>query len=283
MPGPPSRLALEPSAAARWLAALVLIVTAIISLAPFFYVVSTSFKETRSLFTYPPHWFPDPIYFGNYLALFEKHPFGWWLANTLLVSSVVTVLKFFIDGMAAYALAKLDFRGKRLVVTALLVSVAIPLAALLIPLFLIVRSLGIIDTRIALILPPLANPLGVFMIRAFIAGVPDELIQSARMDGAGEFEILRRVVVPLIRPGLVVHATFIFSNQYTSFLWPLVAVRDTQKQVITVGISSLRAIFTVDWGLISAASLIAAIPLTVIFILFQRAFFQQSLAGALKE
>ena len=278
-----ARPALEPSPAARGLAAVILAVTAIMSLAPFFYVVSTSFKETRSLFSYPPHWLPDPIYFGNYAALFQKHPFGWWLANTLLVSAVVTFLKLIIDGMAAYALAKLDFTGKRLVVSALLVSVAVPLAALLIPLFLITRSMGLIDTRLALILPPLANPLGVFMIRAFIIGLPDELIQSARMDGASEFEILRRVVVPLIRPGLVVHATFIFSNQYTSFLWPLVAVRDVEKQVITVGISSLRAIFTVDWGLISAASLIAAVPLTVIFILFQRAFFEQSLAGALKE
>jgi ABC-type glycerol-3-phosphate transport system permease component len=283
MPPRHARLALEPSSGAKLLAALILTITAFTSLAPFFYVVSTSFKETRSLFSYPPHWLPDPIYFGNYLALFQKHPFGWWLANTLFVSAAVTLLKFFIDGMAAYALAKLEFTGKRLVVSSLLVSVAIPLAALLIPLFLITRTLGIIDTRLALILPPLANPLGVFMIRAFIFSVPDELIHSARMDGASEFEILRRVVVPLIRPGLVVHATFIFANQYTSFLWPLVAVRDVQKQVITVGISSLRAIFTVDWGLISAASLIAAIPLTVIFILFQRAFFQQTLAGALKE
>jgi multiple sugar transport system permease protein len=278
-----ARLALEPTPGAKLLAALILALTAIVSLAPFFYVISTSFKETRSLFTYPPHWFPNPVYFGNYVALFQRHPFGWWLANTLFVSAVVTLLKFFIDGMAAYALAKLNFTGKRFVVSALLISVAIPLAALLIPLFLITRSLGIIDTRLALILPPLANPLGVFMIRAFIAGLPDELIHSARIDGASEFEIFRRVVAPLIRPGLVVHATFIFANQYTSFLWPLVAVRDVQKQVITVGISSLKAIFTVDWGLISAASLIAAVPLAVIFVLFQRAFFQQTLVGALKE
>jgi ABC-type glycerol-3-phosphate transport system permease component len=274
---------LQASPAARMLAAFMLAVTVVMSLAPFFYVVSTSFKETKSLFSYPPHWIPDPVYFGNYIALFQKHPFGWWLGNTLAISAIVTGLKLVIDGMAAYALAKLDFTGKRAIVTALLVSVAVPLAALLIPLFLITRSMGLIDTRLALILPPLANPLGVFMIRAFIAGLPDELILSARMDGASELEILRRVVAPLIRPGLVVHATFIFTYQYTSFLWPLVAVRDLQKQVITVGISCLRAIFTVDWGLISAASLIAAAPLTIIFILFQQAFLQQSLAGALKE
>lgn len=278
-----SRTALEPSPAARLLAIAILTVTAIISLVPFFYVVSTSLKETRSLFSYPPHWLPDPVYVGNYVALFANHPFGWWLGNTLFVAAVVTLAKLFIDNMAAYALAKLDFTGKRVVVNSLLISVAIPLAALLIPLFLIVRSIGIVDTRLALILPPLANPFGVFMIRAFIASVPDELIHSARMEGAGEFEIIRRIVAPLIRPGLVVHATYIFTIQYTSFLWPLVAVRDPHKQVITVGISGLRAIFTVDWGLISAACLVAAVPLTVMFILFQRAFFQPALAGALKE
>jgi ABC-type glycerol-3-phosphate transport system permease component len=277
------RIALEPSPGARALAGFVLALTVLISLAPFFYVVSTSLKETKSLFTYPPHWIPNPVFFGNYVALFQKHPFGWWLANTLAVSAVVTALKLVIDSMAAYALAKLDFTGRRAILATLLASVAVPLAALLIPLFLIVRWMGLIDTRLALILPPLANPLGVFMIRSFIVGLPEELIHSARMDGAGEFEILRRVVVPLIRPGLVVHATFIFAIQYTSFLWPLVAVRDLQRQVITVGISSLRAIFTVDWGLISAASLIAAVPMTLIFVVFQRAFFQQSLAGALKE
>lgn len=282
MRGQPA-LALRPSPTSRALAGLVLALTVAVSLAPFFYVVSTSLKETKSLFGYPPQWIPNPVYFGNYAALFTKHPFGWWLVNTLGVSAAVTALKLVIDGMAAYALAKLDFAGRRAIVTALLASVAVPLAALLIPLFLIVRGMGLIDTRLALILPPLANPLGVFMIRSFIVSLPDELIHSARMDGAGEFEILRRIVVPLIRPGLVVHATFIFSLQYTSFLWPLVAIRDLDKQVITVGVSSLRAIFTVDWGLISAASLIAAVPLTLIFVLFQRAFLQQSLAGALKE
>lgn len=276
-------VALEPSRPARLLAGIVLALTTVISIAPFFYVVSTSFKETRSLFTYPPHWLPDPVYLGNYVALFAAHPFGWWLGNTLFVAGVVTFLKLFIDTMAAYVFAKLEFTGKRFVMTSLLISVAVPAAALLIPLFLITRSMGIIDTRLALILPPLANPFGVFMIRAFIASVPDELIHSARMEGARETEILRRIVAPLIRPGLVVHATYIFALQYTSFLWPLVAVRDPKKQVITVGISSLRAIFTVDWGLISAASLIAAVPLTVMFILFQRAFFQPALAGALKE
>ena len=282
MRGQPA-LALRRGAVARALSGLMLALTVAVSLAPFFYVVSTSLKETKSLFGYPPHWIPDPPYFGNYVALFTTHPFGWWLLNTLVVSGSVTAIKLVIDGMAAYALAKLDFTGRRAILTGLIASVAVPLAALLIPLFLIVRGMGLIDTRLALILPPLANPLGVFMIRSYIVGLPDELIHSARMDGAGEIEILRRVVVPLIRPGLVVHATFIFSLQYTSFLWPLVAVRDLDRQVITVGVSSLRAIFTVDWGLISAASLVAAVPLTLIFVTFQRAFFQQSLAGALKE
>src|SRR5580704_13821888 len=106
-----ARLALEPSPAARALAGFVLAVTVVVSLAPFFYVISTSLKETKSLFGYPPRWIPDPPYLGNYTGLFEAHPFGWWMLNTIVVSVVVTALKLVIDGMAAYALAKLDFTG----------------------------------------------------------------------------------------------------------------------------------------------------------------------------
>ena len=261
----------------------ILTIASIVTVIPFLYVLSTSFKETKSLFSYPPEWIPRQIYYGNYLDLFTQHPYLWWLVNTLGVSLAVTAIKLVIDSMAAYALAKLDFAGKRLLVVVLLLSVATPIAALLIPLFLITRSLGLLDTYWALILPPLANPLGVFMLRGFIASLPNDIEHSARLDGASEARIFAKVILPLIRPGLVVHATFIFLLQYTSFIWPLVAMHDLDKQVLTVGISSLKAVYTVDWGLISAGSLLAAVPITVMFVLLQRHFLAQSLAGALKE
>lgn len=250
---------------------------------PFLYVLSTSLKETKSLFTYPPEWIPEIFYWGNYSSLFTDHPFLQWTLTTLFVAGTITLIKVLIDAMAGYALAKLRFTGKAAVTVTLLFSVAIPVAALIIPLFFLVRGTGLLNTYWALILPPLANPLGIFMIRSFIVSLPQDLDHSARLDGSGELGIFFTIILPLIRPGLVVHAVFTFMIQYTSFLWPLVAVQDENRQVLTVGISSLKAIFTVDWGLISAASLLAAVPITVVFVFLQRFFVAQNLAGALKE
>jgi multiple sugar transport system permease protein len=261
----------------------ILIVACISAVVPFLYVLSTSFKETKSLFSYPPEWIPHPLYYGNYSNLMFEHPYIWWMINTLFVSMTVTSIKLVIDSMAAYALAKMQFAGRRIVTIALLLSVAVPGAALLIPLFLISRSFGLLNTYWALILPPLANPLGIFMLRSFITSLPSDIEHSARLEGASELRAFCTIIIPLIRPGLVVHAIFIFLLQYTSFVWPLMAVHDIDRQVLTVGISSLKAIFTVDWGLISAASLVGALPITLTFIFLQRYFIAQSLAGALKE
>jgi multiple sugar transport system permease protein len=261
----------------------ILICACVAAVLPFLYVLSTSFKETKSLFTYPPEWIPRPLYFGNYLKLVSEHPYVWWMVNTFFVSLCVTAIKLVIDSMAAYALAKMPFRGKKVITVLLLLSVAIPGTALLIPLFLTARSFGLLNTYWALILPPLANPLGIFMLRSFIISLPTDIEHSARLEGASEMRIFASIILPLVGPGLVVHAIFIFLLQYTSFVWPLIAIHDIDKQVLTVGIASLKAIFTVDWGLISAASLLATVPIIVTFVFLQRYFLSQSLAGALKE
>ena len=161
-------------------------------------------------------------------------------------------------------------------------AVAIPVAALIIPLFFIIRDMGLLNTYWALILPALANPLGIFLLRSFIVSLPDELIHSARLDGASELRIFTHLILPLISSGLVVHAIFTFMLQYTNFLWPLVAIQTESKQVLTVGISSLKSNFVIDWGLISAASLLATIPITLLFLALQRFFLAQSLSSALK-
>lgn len=261
---------------------LTLLFASIVSLTPFLYILSTSLKDTRSLFSYPPEWIPSDVFWGNYAKLLGETNFFNWTLNTLFVGIAITLLKLIIDSMAAYALAKLDFRGKGMLTVTLLLAVAVPVAALVIPLFFIVRSMGLLNTYWALILPPLANPLGILMLRSFIVSLPDELAHSARMDGASEWKIFTQMVLPLIRPGLVVHAIFTFMLQYTSFLWPLVAIQSDKMQVLTVGISSLKSNFVVDWGLISAAALMSTIPITVLFLLLQRFFLAQNLSGALK-
>ena len=281
--GSAARSGLPASRPATALAYAILLVGVAIALVPFLYVVSTSLKETTSLFSYPPDWIPSPIYWGNFESLFADHPFVWWTFNTLFVAGAVTVLKLWFDTMAGYALAKMEFAGRRGVALLFLLSVAIPISALIIPLFFVVRYLGLLNTYWALILPPLANPLGIFMARSFIVGIPDDLESSARLDGASEFTIYRRIVLPLIRPGLVVLGMFTFMLQYTSFIWPLIAVQDSERQVLAVGISGLQSAFLQDWGLLSAAMLLAAIPITLVFLPIQKAFVANDLSGALKE
>lgn len=259
-----------------------LTLAAIISIVPFLYILSTSVKDTNSLFSYPPEWIPDELFWGNYAKLLQETSFLNWTLNTLMIGLAITVLKLVIDAMAAYSLAKLQFSGKQIVSATLLLAVAIPVAALIIPLFFLVRSMGLLNTYWALILPALANPLGIFLLRSFIVSLPDDLIHSARLDGAGELRIFAQIILPLISSGLVVHAIFTFMLQYTNFLWPLVAIQSESRQVLTVGISSLKSNFVVDWGLISAASLLATIPVTLLFLALQRFFLAQSLSSALK-
>lgn len=275
-------VSLRPTPTMLLVAYVLLVFASIVSLTPFLYILSTSLKETRSLFSYPPDWIPDVLFWGNYTKLLSETNFVRWTANTLFVGIVITGLKLVIDSMAAYALAKLSFRGKGALTVMLLMAVAVPVAALVIPLFFIVRSMGLLNTYWALILPALANPLGILMIRSFIVSLPDDLAHSARLDGAGEWKIFTQMVLPLIRSGLVVHAIFTFMLQYTSFLWPLVAVQSDTMQVLTVGISSLKSNFVVDWGLISAASLLSTVPITLLFLALQRFFLAQNLSGALK-
>ena len=273
---------LQPTREMVLTAYVVLCFASIVSLTPFLYILSTSIKETNSLFTYPPDWIPASIYWGNFEKLFGETNFVRWTFNTLFIGIAITLLKLIIDAMAAFALAKLDFLGKNLVSVALLLAVAVPVAALVVPLFFIIRSMGLLNSYWALILPALANPLGILMLRGFIVSLPKDMDHSARLDGASEWQVFSQMTLPLIRPGLVVHAIFTFMLQYTSFLWPLVAIQSDKKQVLTVGISSLKSNFVVDWGLISAASLLATIPITLLFLVLQKHFLSQNMSGAIK-
>jgi ABC-type glycerol-3-phosphate transport system permease component len=261
----------------------ILIVATVIALFPFGYIISTSFKESLQLFRYPPQWLPDPPTTINYRNLFTEHPFLRWTLNSFVVASSVTVIKVVIDSMAGYAFAKMTFRGRDALFLLVLMTLMIPFAATLIPLFLIVRDLHLLNTYWGLILPPLASPIGIFMMRSFIESLPSDLENAARLDGCSEFQIYRRVILPLIRPGLVVLGVFTFMVQWTSYLWPLIVATHEDMLTVTVGIQSFQSFFTQDWGLTSAASVMGMLPLVIAFIFLQRYFIAGSIAGALKE
>jgi multiple sugar transport system permease protein len=261
----------------------ILVLAALISLVPFFYVISTSLKDTYSLFKYPPEWIPTQPTLDNFRSLLEENPFGRWMLNSLIVASVVTAIKVIIDSMAGYAFAKMSFPGKEALFLLVLMTLMVPFAATLIPLFIIVRDLGLTNTYPGLILPALASPIGIFMMRQFIETLPNDLENAARLDGCSEFQIFRRVILPLIKPGLVVLGVFTFMNQWTSYLWPLVIGTRPDMFTLTVGVQSLRSLFTVNWGILSAGAVLSMLPLVLVFLFLQRYFIAGSIAGALKE
>jgi ABC-type glycerol-3-phosphate transport system permease component len=261
----------------------ILVLAAFVAMVPFLYVVSTSLKDTVALFSYPPEWIPRNPTLINYRDLIRDNPFLRWTLNSLIVASSVTVIKVVIDSMAGYAFAKMSFPGKNLLFLLVLMTLMVPFAATLLPLFIIVRDLHLTNSYLGLILPPLASPIGIFMMRQFIETLPADLENAARLDGCSEFQIYRRVILPLIRPALVVLGVFTFMNQWTSYLWPLVIGTKTEMFTLTVGVQSLRSLFTVNWGILSAGAVLSMLPLVLVFLFLQRYFIAGSIAGALKE
>jgi multiple sugar transport system permease protein len=261
----------------------ILVVAGFVAMVPFLYVISTSLKETVALFHYPPEWIPHEPTLVNYTDLVRDHPWARWTFNSFFVAASVTVIKVVIDSMAGYAFAKMRFPGKDALFLLVLMTLMVPFAATLLPLYIIVRTLHMTNTYWGLILPPLASPIGIFMMRQFIETLPTDLENAARLDGCSEWQIYRRVILPLIRPGLVVLGVFTFMNQWTSYLWPLVVETKDDMYTLTVGVKSLQSLFTVNWGILSAGAVLSMLPLVVIFIFLQRYFIAGSIAGALKE
>lgn len=273
----------KPGPALRAVSYVTVAMAALATLGPFFYIFTTSVKDSASLFIYPPNWIPDELFWGNYTRLLTETLFPRWVLNTLIVAVTVTAIKLVIDSLAGYAFAKIDFPAKEPLFIFMLLGLMIPVSALLIPLFFLVRAMNLLDTYWALILPPLANPIGILLMRNFIQELPDDLDNAARLDGCSEFAIYRRIVLPLVKPPLVVLGVLTFLIQYTSFIWPLVVTSDNSMNVITTGLAGQRGVATINWGAISAGGVMAMVPITIFFLALQRYFTSGSLMGALKQ
>jgi ABC-type glycerol-3-phosphate transport system permease component len=259
-----------------------LFIATLFLVAPFLFVISASLKSSTSLFQDSLRLIPETLYLGNYEQLLFHTEFPRWMFNTLFVACVVMSVKLVIDSMAAYAFAKLRFRGKSILFLLVMASLMIPDGAIIVPLWAIVHGLGLLNSYPGLILPALAGPLGVFFMRAFIGGLPKDLDNAARLDGASEFGIYREIVLPLVKPGLVVLAVVLFTQQYLSLLWPLIAAQNSDLQLLTVGIVKMSAQLQVNYAMWSAASVMAMVPIGIFFFFLQRQFLARSVAGAFK-
>jgi multiple sugar transport system permease protein len=273
----PSRPAGPPRRRATWVY-VVLAVGLLATLTPFLWMLLGSFKPEAELQRVPPTWWPEAPSLNNYRELFDRLDFPQFFANSVIVAVAVTAGNLVFCSMVGYALAKLEFAGKRLLFALVLGMLMVPGVVTFVPLFVLVSNLGLVNTYPGLILPFLVTPLGVFLMRQFIAGLPDELIEAARIDGAGEWRIFTRVILPLCGPPLATLGILTFLHSWNNFLWPLVVAQSEDKYTLPVAL----ALYSVGqnatrYGLLMAGAVVIIVPVIALFIALQR-YFVQSVA-----
>jgi len=251
-----------------------LLVMTFIILAPVLWFVLSSFKDATELGARPPKIFPTEWAFSNYTEAFQMYNYMRYFTNSVIVTSLATILTLIINSMAAYAFAKYNFRGRDGLFVMTLAMIMIPLQVILIPIYLVVSSLGLVNTYWGMIIPAAATPTGVFIIRQYMLTIPDELIEAARIDGAGEFRIFARIVLPLCRPALAVVAIFSILWRWNDFLWPLLIAQKEELYTLPVALALLNGQLVVPYNIVLAMSVMSIIPVLFMFVFMQRQIVQ---------
>ncbi|MFF1395299.1 carbohydrate ABC transporter permease [Streptomyces sp. NPDC058287] len=255
---------------------------AVVSLVPFLWMAIAATHSTSDLFHSPPPFLPGGRLLDNLARLQDTIGFGRVLVNSLGIAVVHTALSSLISAMCGYGLAKYRFRGRGLLLGAVLATMMIPFQVLLVPLFQMMASVGWIDSYQAVILPFLANSFGILLMRQGFVDFPDELLESARIDGSGELRTFYQVVLPCVRPQLGALVIFTFMAQWNSFIWPLLMLNSEDKYTVPVALNNLTGLSHVDYSGLMLGSLLATLPLMALFLLFQRQFVAGLLGGAVK-
>jgi len=264
-------------------AALVVLVVAY-SAGPYVWTLLTSLKTERELYQFPVTYLPQAPTLINYVHVFSGNPFGRFLLNSIIVSVTSTVLCLFLATLASYAFARLRLPGSRILLLAILTVAMIPLITVIVPLYVLVRSLGLLNTYGGLIGPYItwSLPVAIFVLTAFFREIPHDLEEAASIDGCSRVGALWRIIAPLAAPGLVTAGIIVFVNTWNEFLVALTLTSSTEMRTITVGTALFKGEFAFPWGVISAAVLLATIPIVTLILLGQRLVVRGLTAGAVK-
>jgi len=246
----------------RYLLASIL---ALLFLLPVSWMILTSLKPEGS-----NGWSLQELTLENYRHVLEQAPIFSWLGNSLIVASCTTFLILLFDSLAAFALSRISFPGRKWLFVLFLSGMMIPAEATLIPLYLQMRDFGLLNTLSAIILPAVAAPIGIFILKQFFDGLPHELVEAAKVDGAGFFRIWFQIFLPLSKPALSAVGIFTFIMSWNDFLWPLVAISDPDKMTITLGLPNFQSAYLQQYALPMAANTLASLPVLIVFILFQK-------------
>lgn len=259
-----------------------LIALTLLSLAPLLWMLSVSFMPTGGASRFPPPLLPDVPTLDNYRALFQRIGMGGYFLNSVLVSSAITLLSLLINAMAGYAFAKLRFAGRERLFKMLLAALVIPSQVTMLPLFLMLKEMGLVNSYAGVVIPGLASIFGIFLVRQYARSIPDELMEAARIDGAGEWRIFFRIVLPMLKPVLVTLAIFTFMGSWNDFMWPLIVLTDQTHQTLPVALASLSREHIQDVEMMMAGAVLTVTPVLLLFLVLQRYYIQGLLLGSVK-
>lgn len=258
----------KPRGKHRWVLLGIGVVLAALTVFPLAWMLLGSVKTPEEVNS--PELLPSTVTFENYVYVFSNVPFARYLLNSFFVSAAVTLISLWFHSMAAYALARLDFPGRERIFLAIFSTMLVSAPVTIIPTFIIVRTLGMVDNYAGLIVPMIFNAFGIFLLRQFYISLPDELEEAALVDGASYWTIYRRIVLPLSRPILAALAVFFFLANWNSFVWPMTITSEPDLRVVQLGIQTFQQQYAADWNYILAASTVAALPTLAIFFVFQK-------------
>ena len=248
----------------------VFVVITIIFVMPLVVMVLSSFKPLAEIQRMPPTFWPEAPTLDSYRRVLNEAPYFLWYRNSLIVAIAVTAFAVFTSAVGGYIFAKFEFPLKQPFFVIVLATLMIPFPVLLIPNYIIANRLGVLNSLLALILPGTVSAFGIFLIRQFAAGIPRDLIEAARLDGAGEWAIFGRIVLPLLRPALAALGVFTFLASWNDYLWPLVAINDLDKSTLPLALTFFNSVQSTRYDLIMAAASMAVVPVLIVFLIFQR-------------
>lgn len=265
-----------------WVRTALVAAGALVMLFPFAWMVATSLTADANLFATPPQLIPDPIVTDSYRRLLTDLPLARWMFNSVAVAVVTTVLQVITSAMAAYAFTRFTFRGREALFSLYIATMMVPIQVLLVPLFIEMRSLGLVDSYPALILPLIASPFGVFLLRQSLLTLPRELEEAAFVDGASHWTVFTRIVLPNAKPALATFGVFAFMASWNSFLWPLVIINSESMMTLPLGLATLQGRFTTEWNLVMAGSTLSVLPIVAVYLVAQRYVVQGVALSGLK-
>lgn len=257
-------------------------IMSLIALFPFYWMIISSFRTNAEIFSTELNLIPKSFIFKNYIDLITTTNFSRWILNSIIVAVSTTALGLFFSTFAGYAFAKYRFFAKNILFLVILLMMAVPRFVTVIPIFKLMSNLGLTNNYLALILPFAVNPFAVFLMRQYIKNIPEDILDSARIDGCNEVQIIFRIIMPIIKPALGAAGIFILMMSWNDYLFPLILMTKENMMLFPVGLASLKTLYVIEYGMIMSGSFLSVLPLIIAFLLLQRQFIAGLTEGAVK-